>query len=212
MARIAAASAWPLPARRLRHERSSSVTNAKFTSALVQTRGGACSRRTSRGPLPLFVRARPGGAQITQQLALPLGLAVHLLRPSLHVSLVLAFSATCSALLTLCCALQVGACAAPTRCARPAPRRFRCTWRSAFVKRLVFTRQSVCHAAAKLWRCVRKQARAVQPGSATHGSADALRVASLEADGGLRAELLRFVQRKLFAEDACSQAAGKWPA
>ena len=54
-----------------------------------------------------------------------------------------------------------------------------------------------------------KQARALLPGSATHGSADALRAASTEADGGLRAELLRYVQRKLFAEDACSQAAGE---
>ena len=73
----------------------------------------------------------------------------------------------------------------------------------------MFTRLSGCRATAKWWRCVLKQARAVLPGSATPGSADALRAASTETDGGLRAELLRYVQRKLFAEDACSQAAGE---
>ena len=105
--------------------------------------------------------------------------------------------------------LGTGACVAPTRCARLGPRPFRCTWLNAFEKRLAFTRLSGCRATAKWWRCVLKQARALRPGSATHGSADALRAASTEADGGLRAELLRYVQRKLFAEDACSQAAGE---
>ena len=44
--------------------------------------------------------------------------------------------------------------------------------------------------------------------SATRALPDAFPDAPPEADGALRAELLRFVQRKLFAEDAGSQAAG----
>jgi len=95
-------------------------------------------------------------------------------------------------------ASRVGACASP-------PPSCRCTWWTASVRWLA--RPSAAGpATVRWWRCARKQVRASS--SATQASADTCRTVATEADGVLRAELLRYVQRKLFAEDAGSQAAG----